>query len=759
MLTLAAQTGIAEAVEATGLVALGRFIPLWPLLGMIACGLLGCVKSHRVRNASAVVAIATVGLSFVFSVLVAIGYDGTPAIAYALTWIHIGDFAVDFSFYIDPLTIVMLMVVTGIGTLITIYATGYMAGDEGYFRFFAYICLFILAMSLLVLADNLVLLYLGWEGVGLASYLLIGFYYRKPSAAAAAKKAFIVNRIGDFGFALGVMGVFLVFGAVQYSEILPAAQALSEHVTVAGGESAYESLDAAVAHAGFLAEPWTMVILAIPFLLMLGAFGKSAQLPLHVWLPDAMEGPTPVSALIHAATMVTAGVYMIARLLPIFELSPYALPTVAVIGGVTALFAATIALCQFDIKRIWAYSTVSQLGYMFLGVGVLSTFGGIFHLFTHAFFKALLFLTAGSVMHALAGQLDLRKMSGLIKKMPITGWLMFAGCLALAGFPFTAGFYSKDQILYQAINTYPVLGWLGLATALLTAFYTFRLWFRVFLGPEKYEMGDEHHGYSPTHHPWVFREGAGHAVEAHGSRPPDAEMISAAEAQHAPAHVEADHGAHAHHHHHEPHEMNWLMNGPLVVLAIGAIAAGFMFHDWMEHSIEQSTAAVAQAHHGAAAEGAYDQAAAHAGSTRPVMRHKGDPGYISHGLMGVMSGGGAILMILLAGLLFWKKRGLAANIASKFGPIVTLLNRKYYVDELYLYGIVKPLRFVGWTCYQLIDRILLDAALFDGLLGRGPRVAADGQAATTRGRLQGYALMMGLGLLIVVGVVMYAMVV
>jgi NADH-quinone oxidoreductase subunit L len=689
MLTIAAQT--ADSAEtASSLVELAKFIPLAPLLGMLVCGVLGIWPNKGVRILAAPVAIAAALTAFVLSVLVAIGF-GDPAnpgvVVHAFQWIHIGAFASDFAFSIDPLTIVMLLVVTGIGSLIFIYAAGYMHGDPGYYRFFAYFCLFILAMSLLVLADNLVLLYLGWEGVGLASYLLIGYYYRKPSAVAAAKKAFIVNRIGDFGFALGVMGIFLVFGAVQFGPILDQA------------------------NAAFVAERpgWQQtLVLLIPFLLMLGAFGKSAQLPLHVWLPDAMEGPTPVSALIHAATMVTAGVYMIARLIPIFELSPYALPTVAVIGCITALFAATIALCQYDIKRIWAYSTVSQLGYMFLGVGVLGTFGAVFHLFTHAFFKALLFLTAGSVMHALAGQLDLRKMSGLSKKMPVTCWLMFAGCLALAGFPFTAGFFSKDQVLYNAINSYPLLGILGLITALLTAFYTFRLWFRVFMGPEHYEMGREHHGYEMDH------------------APDD--------------------------HHHGPHEMSWLMNGPLVVLAVGAILAGWLCADWMENMVEHSTAAVASAGHGV--EGAHGEAAAYDDG------HGAEHGgfYVSHAVMGFLSGGGAILMIALAALFHWKRRDLADRAMALGKPLYVLWHRKYYVDELYHLAIVQPLRGLGYICYLVFDRLLLDAVIYDGLFQLAPKLVAAAQAPTQRGKLQGFAVLMGLGLLLVVWIVVYAVI-
>ncbi len=674
------------------LVDLARWIPALPALALLINGVVFAALKP-LRKLSAAVTIAALAGSFVLSVLVMLGLGDISQLHGGITvhcfeWISIGDFTANFAFFIDPLTCVMLLVVTGVGTLIAIYASGYMAGDPGYYRFFAYIALFIVAMTLLVLGDNLLLLFLGWEGVGLSSYLLIGYYYRKLSARDAAKKAFIVNRVGDFGFALGLMGVFLVFGIIGY-------EGLMGHHGLADAE-----------HIATLPAWKQNLVLWIPFLLMLGAFGKSAQLPLHVWLPDAMEGPTPVSALIHAATMVTAGVYMIARLLPIFQLSEYALPTVAIVGGVTAIFAATIALCQFDIKRIWAYSTVSQLGYMFLGVGVAATYGAVFHLFTHAFFKALLFLTAGSVMHALAGQLDLRRMSGLGKKMPITAGLMLIGCLALAGFPFTAGYFSKDEILYQAINSeFGWLGWIGVLTALLTAFYTFRLWFRVFMGETKYEMSNEHHGYAVDH-------------------PLD------------------DHA-------HGPHEMSWLMNGPLVVLAVGALVFGVWLggkEGWMMQMVEHSSAAVTShashdAGHGAAASHGDD--------------HHG-PGYVSHGMVGAISGGGAVVMIVLAGFFFWKRRDLAESIAAKLGPITKIFENKYYVDEAYRFAIVLPLRALGWFFY-LFDRVIIDGVVL-GSISWAPRIAGALQKPGQNGLLQGYALLMALGIIAVLAVVVYAVV-
>ena len=387
-------------------------------------------------------------------------------------WLNIGPLHIDFSFALDQLSLVMLLVVTGVGFLIHIYSVGYMHDEDGYARYFSYLNLFLFFMTVLVLAGNALVMFVGWEGVGLASYLLIGFYFKKNSAADAGKKAFIVNRIGDFGFLIGMFLLLANFGTLTFTEI---ATKLGQDPGWNGG-----------------------VVTVIALCLLLGATGKSAQLPLYIWLPDAMEGPTPVSALIHAATMVTAGVYMIARTHVLFDHSPFALGVVAVVGAATALFAATMALVQNDIKRVLAYSTISQLGYMFLGCGVAAYSAGIFHLVTHAFFKALLFLAAGSVIHAIGGEQDLRKMGGLWKTLPVTFAVTTAGVLAIAGiFPF-AGFFSKDAILYAAYvqgTSGRILWFVGLVTALLTSFYMFRLWYLAFLGKSRGE--NEHHHATP----------------------------------------------------------------------------------------------------------------------------------------------------------------------------------------------------------------------------------------------------------------------
>ncbi len=438
-------------------------IPLLPFCGFLFNGILG---ARMPKGIVTTVALLAPLLSFGLVIRDVVGlYGGGPVFpspyveTCPLPWISAGLLHIDFSFVLDQLSLVMLLVVTGVGFLIHVYSIGYMSDDVGYARYFSYLNLFLFFMTVLVLAGNALVMFVGWEGVGLASYLLIGFYFQKKSAADAGKKAFIVNRIGDFGFLIGMFLLVANFGTLTFSEI---GAKLNANPAWIGG-----------------------VLTIIALCLLLGAAGKSAQLPLYIWLPDAMEGPTPVSALIHAATMVTAGVYMVARTHVLFDHSPFALGVVATVGAATALFAATIALVQNDIKRVLAYSTISQLGYMFLGCGVAAYSAAIFHLMTHAFFKALLFLAAGSVIHAIGGEQDLRKMGGLRKKLPVTFAVTTVGVLAIAGiFPF-AGFFSKDAILYAAFlqgTNGKILWFVGLLTALLTAFYMFRLWYLTFMG-------------------------------------------------------------------------------------------------------------------------------------------------------------------------------------------------------------------------------------------------------------------------------------
>ncbi len=549
----------------------------------------------------------------------------------------------EINFRIDALTVVMLMTVTFVAALVVIYSRDYMRHhdhpEQGYERFFAYLGLFVFAMCSLVLAGNFLLLYFGWEAVGLCSYLLIGFYYQRPAAAAAAKKAFLVNRIGDFGFGLGVLLIYLKCGNLDYDYVFSAAGLAklegSEHI--------------------------------VALLLLCGAVGKSAQMPLHVWLPDAMEGPSPVSALIHAATMVTAGVYMVARCGAIFAQSEAVLLTVAIIGGVTALFAATIAMTQYDVKRILAYSTISQLGYMFLALGVCAADAAVFHLFTHAFFKALLFLGAGSVMHAMGGVIDVRQFGGLRKLLPWTFVTFLIGSAALAGLPFLSAFYSKDMILHQALQRYPLLGWMGIVTAALTAFYTFRMVFLVFWGKQRVPEG----------------------VQAHESG-------------------------------------RWMILS-LLVLSVGAIGAGYVFHERLPtflHSIQAPYAAAA-AGHGA---------------------------HVSHSMVAIVSSVVAIGGIALAWLLYVMLPELPAALRARAGRLFSLLHNKYYVDEVYDAAAVVPLRKSGEFFYG-IDRFLIDGLVW--AVTAVPRLLGFMLRGLQQGSLQGYGLTMTGGLAILLFLALY----
>jgi NADH-quinone oxidoreductase subunit L len=458
-------------------------VPAFPLLGVVLNGALALFAERPLllsgaerggalpyRRAVAFLAPAAVGASFAAALLcVASLAARAPAervfVQYLFPWIEAGSFHAPASLLLDPLSSVMILVVTGVGFLIHVYSVGYMSHERAFARYFTYLNLFTFSMLVLVLADNYLLMFVGWEGVGLCSYLLIGFWYDRQSAADAGKKAFVVNRVGDFGFLLAMFLAFWTFGSLTYTEVFVRADGMAASGTLTPG-----------------------LATTITLLMFLGAVGKSAQIPLYVWLPDAMEGPTPVSALIHAATMVTAGVYMVARSGVLFLLAPATMTTVAVVGAATAIFAATIGICQTDIKRVLAYSTVSQLGYMFLACGVGAFTAGIFHLATHAFFKALLFLAAGSVIHALSGEQDLRKMGGLKKRVPVTFATMAVAALAIAGIPGLSGFFSKDEILWKAFNAPaygPVLWAVAAATAGITAFYMFRLVFLAFFGPSR----------------------------------------------------------------------------------------------------------------------------------------------------------------------------------------------------------------------------------------------------------------------------------
>jgi NADH-quinone oxidoreductase subunit L len=621
-------------------------IPLLPFFGFLLNGLLGRRLPKGLVSTIALVFTAA-PLAMVANIAARFSSLTLPHVeSLAVPWMVTSTFRVDFSFLLDQLTLVMLLVVTGVGFLIHLYSVGYMAEEEGYWRFFAYLNLFMFFMLTLVLAENFLLMFVGWEGVGLASYLLIGFYFTRKSAADAGKKAFVVNRIGDFGFLLAMFLLISRFGSLSFSRIFPA---IAAHPGWQGG-----------------------VLTAIALLLLLGATGKSAQIPLYVWLPDAMEGPTPVSALIHAATMVTAGVYMIVRTHVLFDRSPFALGVVAIIGAATAFFAATIGLVQTDIKRVLAYSTVSQLGYMFLACGAAAYSAAIFHLVTHAFFKGLLFLAAGSVIHALGGEQDLRKMGGLRKQTPITFWTMTAAVFAISGLPPFAGFFSKDAILYQSFlspTAGPVLWFAGLVTALLTAFYMFRLWYLTFFGESR------------------------QAAEAH---------------------------EHGHGHGHGVHESPWIMLLPLVLLALLSLTGGWIGipealggSDHFAHFLEPVVAGQPQTSVAIGSEAGPGglpspaQAAAETTAARTPGKPASNPN--QERLFSALSVAMALIGWFFADLLYRRKPALPEQLAEKTRGLYQLLLNKYWIDELYSKLIVAPLLFLSkYVLWGAVDTGLID---------------------------------------------------
>jgi NADH-quinone oxidoreductase subunit L len=695
-------------------------IPLLPFLGFLINAFVG---RRLPKSVSGSVACLAMILSFAVSAAAAwpILSGGHPVEHVAFTWIPSGDLQIPFAFRLDQLSTLMILIVTGIGSLIHIYSTGYMheEPDSEYARYFSYLNLFAAFMLVLVLGANLPVMFVGWEGVGLCSYLLIGFWFKKPSAADAGKKAFVVNRIGDFGFIIGMLLIYVTWGTFDFVELATTVSALPVETT--GG-----------------------VITAATLLLFVGATGKSAQIPLYVWLPDAMEGPTPVSALIHAATMVTAGVYMIGRNAELFSHAPTTLAVVAGIGAATALMAGTIGLVQNDIKRVLAYSTVSQLGLMFLAMGVGAFAAGIFHLYTHAFFKALLFLGSGAVIHALAGEQDIRNMGGLRKYLPITYWTFLIGALAIAGVPLLAGFFSKDEILYRTFvgteaNHYhgsQVLWLIGAVTSLLTAIYMFRLVFLTFHGERR----------------------AAHAAAHPEEEEPAAHGSHAAAASHA-AHGHG-HGGHGH----APHDAPPSMALPLVVLAIGSIFAGYIGiphalggSNWIERFLHPSFSVAGAAHttRTAAAPEASVQLVLASGQSAPeapagqaAEAHAEDVG-LERLLMGVSSG------IALAGIglavFFWLRRpDIPASLArNASGPYRLLLN-KYYVDEIYDAVIVQPVK-------QLSTMALwrgVDAGLIDGSVN-GVGAVVRGASGTLRrvqtGSIRTYAAALFVGVVAIVG--------
>ncbi|WP_226660407.1 NADH-quinone oxidoreductase subunit L [Alteriqipengyuania lutimaris] len=623
-----------------------------------------------------------------------VGGNAEAQVVPVLQWVQSGDLSFDWALRVDTLTAVMLVVITSVSALVHLYSWGYMDEDPSQQRFFAYLSLFTFAMLMLVTADNLVQMFFGWEGVGLASYLLIGFWYKKPSANAAAIKAFVVNRVGDLGFMLGIFGTFLVFGTVSIPAILEQAPAMS------GSSITFMGM-----------RLMTMDILCL--LLFVGAMGKSAQLGLHTWLPDAMEGPTPVSALIHAATMVTAGVFMVCRLSPMFETAPVALTVVTVIGGATCLFAATIGTTQWDIKRVIAYSTCSQLGYMFFAAGVGAYGVAMFHLFTHAFFKALLFLGAGAVIHAMHHEQDMRYYGALRKRIPITFWAMMAGTLAITGvgiidvFGF-AGFYSKDAILEAAYargtGAANFAFWAGAIAAMLTSFYSWRLMFLTFWGKPRWADSEHiqhavHHGHDePEDHNPAAQEDSGEAV-----------------AHHVPSTEEKDGTAGYH-----PHEAPWVMLIPLVVLSLGAVFAGFVFY---EPFVD--------------AEGFWQGSVFF--NENLVHTMHGVPLWVKLTATIAM-----LLGLAIAWLSYIRNPKLPEAAAEQLGPIYRFFLNKWYFDELYNFLFVKPAFWLGRVFWKVLDIGIIDRFGPDGAAW----VVRQGSVGAKRfqsGMLNTYALIMLLG--------------
>ncbi len=720
-------------------------IPILPGLGAAINGLIG-IRAFS-RQAAATVACTAMAAAFGVSVLAFVQLLGLPPESrdHVVTlghWIPpiplltaegVGSFEVPWAFRLDPLSAMMILVVTGIGLLIHIYSTAYMHEEPrgAYARFFCYLNLFCFFMLILVLGSTFLTMFVGWEGVGLCSYLLIGYWYEKKSASDAGKKAFIVNRIGDWGFVLGVFLVFFTFGTLDFREVANQAAALP-------------------------VETQFGVVSLICLLLFIGATGKSAQIPLYVWLPDAMEGPTPVSALIHAATMVTAGVYMVGRNAVLFSHAPIVAEIVMIIGALTALMAATIGLVQYDIKRVLAYSTVSQLGYMFLAMGVgayatahgwphigLAAFAaGAFHLMTHAFFKALLFLGSGSVIHAMGGEQDMRRMGGLKPYLPVTYATMMIGTLAIAGIPPLAGFFSKDEILFRTFLTNKLIWVFAVVTALMTAFYMFRLMAMTFFGAYRgpaWEHGGHDHGHA-------HKDDHG----AHG----------------AAAHADDSHG-HGHGAWHGPHESPRPMTVPLMALAVGAVAAGFLSIPpalgggaMLEHFLEPSLTAHAEpaaAEPAAAVEGAAAEAAA--AHEEPHISHAGELGLMAFSVMIALIGIG------LAYRFYVQSPETAERLKGQFAGAHRLLYNKYFVDELYgatfIKGTMKSssglwtfdrrvvdgaVNGTGWfTVFSswvsgLFDKYVVDGAV--NLVGRSSEESSFVFRRVQTGLVQNYALLM-----------------
>ena len=699
-------------------------IVLAPLLGSIIAGLFGRQVGRKGAQYATILGVA-VSCALSVNVLYQLVAGGAaPFNQNIYTFFQVGDYAAHVGFMVDRLTAMMMVVVTFVSLLVHVYTIGYMAEDPGYQRFFSYISLFTFSMLMLVMSNNFLQLFFGWEAVGLVSYLLIGFWFKRPSAVFANMKAFLVNRVGDFGFLLGIAGVLLWFGTLDYATVFANAPLLE-------GQGVQL----------FPGHTWQIATI-ICVCLFIGAMGKSAQVPLHVWLPDSMEGPTPISALIHAATMVTAGIFMVARMSPLFEMSQAALDFVLFVGATTAFFTGLIGIVQNDIKRVVAYSTLSQLGYMTVALGVSAYSAAVFHLMTHAFFKALLFLAAGSVIIGMHHEQDMRRMGGLRKYMPITYWTTVIGTLALVGTPFFSGFYSKDTIIEAAAHNAHHAGswvatygyWAVLGGVIVTSFYSFRLLFLTFHGKERFR--DAHAGHGHDH----VDVAHSHDDHVHGGD------------DHHGGHDDHGHGHGAH----EPHESPWVVTVPLVLLAIPSIIIGFFTvgpmlfgTDWRGHHAQAAIPGQEVGFFTGAID-FLDPARDTVAAVGAEFWH-GPVAYALHGMM-MPAFWLTVAGLLLAALMYLWRPALAGRARSMFAPLVRILEEKYGFDKLWIDGFavgsVKLGRIARW----------IDSTLIDGVIVNGSARVVDLTASLLRrtqsGYLYHYAFAMIIGLIALMAVLM-----
>lgn len=676
-------------------------IVLAPLIAAILAGIFGRFIGRAGAHTVTILGVATACVLSILTLKQLVTGEAQNYYGNLYTWLVSDGVQMNVGFMVDRLTAMMMVVVTFVSLCVHVYTIGYMADDPGYQRFFSYISLFTFSMLMLVMSNNFMQLFFGWEAVGVVSYLLIGFWYTRPTAIFANLKAFLVNRVGDFGFVLGIAAVLYYTGSLDYREVFAAA-----HHAFAG--KTMEIIP------GYACEAITVTCL----LLFVGAMGKSAQMPLHVWLPDSMEGPTPISALIHAATMVTAGIFMVARMSPLFEMSETALNTVLIIGSCTAFFMGLLGLVNNDIKRVVAYSTLSQLGYMTVALGVSAYAGAVFHLMTHAFFKALLFLAAGSVIIGMHHEQDMRKMGNLRKYMPITYWTCLIGSLALIGFPGTSGFFSKDALI-EAVNESHLPAarfayYCVLSGVFITAFYSFRLVFMTFHGKERFDTSE--------------------AVHAH-----DSHAVTAKHDDHTHGHDDHSHDDHAHddhgHHGGVPHESPWVVTLPLVLLAIPSLFIGWFTIGPMLFGEYFGSAIVVEESHNVLGELAHE--------------FHGSAGFVEHGITQLpffLAMGG----VFFAWLFYVKLTDVPGKIASAFSPLYKLFENKYFFDDVYFAVFAKGSRNLGQALWKVGDSIFID-----GLLVNGSARAVGWFASVIRGiqtgRLYSYAFTMIIGLAVTLG--------